>query len=151
MKISFTTMHGKKHRWRNRQYYAFALFGEWNLIRSYKITRPLLYTTDWSLFVHQALYLVPEFTVYSPVDVKVADVRYVAEVSEPRTFNQPSRVRLVNNDADHVACHNGKQLCHGVRLASECCCHRWRHRLRRHGRWWHRRPSASTCKYNRNS
>ena len=79
------------------------------------ITRCLLHIA-WSRFVlyslSQTFYLVPEFNVHNQVDTKVADMMYVAEVTEPRTFDEPSRMRLVNNIADHVTRYNGKQLCH---------------------------------------
>ena len=53
--------------------------------------------------VHQTFYLVLEFNVQSQVDAEVADMVYVAEVTEPRNSYEPSRVRLANNEADHVA------------------------------------------------
>ena len=83
--------------------------------RKSRLLLMLLHTASKSWFVHQsALHqtycLVPEFTVHSHVDAKVADMMYVVEITEPRTFDEPLRMRLVNNIADHVIHHDGQQL-----------------------------------------
>ena len=66
--------------------------------------------------LHQTIYLLLEVTVHIQahvhVDEKVADMMYVVEVTEPRNFDEPYRVRRVNNVAQRIARHNGKQLQH---------------------------------------
>ena len=57
--------------------------------------------------VNQSFYLILKFDVQSQVDAKVADMKYVAEVTEPRIFIEPCRLRPVNNVAQRVARANG--------------------------------------------